>query len=211
MRDSFPAYGSHVSEFQIRHKDLWQLWEIFRSDTDVDFSLPVIILFCMRTSHPSFSSKPITEKLVSLKLGCALITFQVLQHVSAGNCRPLAQALPQLGDVSAKQTAAAAGTRASYFWSNSSFNNEGVKHDWTFRREKTSKCWPVYVYSEQVAGHVWPYLQHMLAFNSAKPPRSNRGLILFLDLKIATVWAVNIRGTCTNQDTVIRNRDTNIY
>lgn len=51
VRDSFPAYGSHVSEFQIRHKDLWQLWEIFPSDTDVDFSLQVIIgllrVFCL--------------------------------------------------------------------------------------------------------------------------------------------------------------------
>lgn len=148
VRDSFPAYRSHVSQFQIRHKDLWQLWEIFRSDTDVDFSLSVIIrllsvsflvIFCMTTSHPSFRSKSMTEKLVPLKLGCALITIQVLQHVSAGNCRLPAQMLPQPGDVSAKQTAAAAGTRASCFWSNSSFNN-GVKHDWTFRREKTSKC-----------------------------------------------------------------------
>lgn len=165
-----------------------------------------LVFLCMRTSHPSFRSKSITEKLVSLKLGCALITIQVLQHVSAGNC-PSADVVSAGCRVMTKQTAAAAGTRASYFWGNSSFNNEGVKHDRTFRREKTSKCWPVYIYSEQIAGYMSPYLQHMLAFNSAKPLKKPQRSYFFPGFKNCHSLSCKHHRHLHKPDAVIRNRD----
>lgn len=159
----------------------------------------------MRTSYPSFRSKSITEKLVPLKLGCALITIQVRQHVSAGNCRLLAQTLPQRNKQRRPQER---GHRPSGVTPlsvmkelNMTERLDGRKHQnadlftSTMNRLQDRCC----------------HICNTLAFNGAKPLKKQRRSYFFPAFKNCHSLSCKHHWCLHKPDAVIRNRDGNVY